>query len=215
MGQKLSDLTSQRVIVLILTMLICIPGFNWNSGLYGAYPSAFMGGLSSLHDAYTAYGNSTSFQQACLFLLHILCQACTVSPLRHPAGTALRVTGSCLCRRRCVHKQSVPRCLTPHWEAFRECTAERFRFAHKKLFVCMQLVVDYVEYDRYALVNRDTGFLLILIVCNNTIGYPGGPERGWGLRTPELFIERCLARRTEPSCTILESVSCAALIACL
>lgn len=72
MGQKLSDLTSQRVIVLILTMLICIPGFNWNSGLYGAYPSAFMGGLSSLHDAYTAYGNSTSFQQACLSLLDSL-----------------------------------------------------------------------------------------------------------------------------------------------
>ena len=39
MGQKLSDLTSQRVIVLILTMLIMIPGFNWNSGLYGGYDS--------------------------------------------------------------------------------------------------------------------------------------------------------------------------------
>ena len=72
MGQKLSDLTSQRVIVLILTMLICIPGFNWNSGLYGGYPSAFVGGLGGLHDAYTAYGNSTSFQQACLSLLHSL-----------------------------------------------------------------------------------------------------------------------------------------------
>lgn len=57
----------------------------------------------------------------------------------------------------------------------------------------MQQVADYVEYARYALVNRDTGFLLILIVCNNTIGYPGGPERGWGLRTPELSSKRCLA----------------------
>ena len=43
MGQKLSDLTSQRVIVLILAMLIMIPGFNWNSGLYGDYNSNFFG----------------------------------------------------------------------------------------------------------------------------------------------------------------------------
>jgi len=63
-GQKLSDLTSQRVIVLILAMLIMIPGFNWNSGLYGNYNSNFVGGLSVLHDAFLANGNSTGFQQA-------------------------------------------------------------------------------------------------------------------------------------------------------
>ena len=79
----------------------------------------------------------------------------------------------------------------------------------------MQQVADYVEYDRYALVNRDTGFLLILIVCNNTIGYPGGPERGWGLRTPELSSERCLARQPEPTYSILGFTSWAAPIACL
>lgn len=61
-GQKLSDLTSQRVIVLILTMLIMIPGFNWNSGLYGGYDSIFGGGLSMLHDGYLANGNTTGFQ---------------------------------------------------------------------------------------------------------------------------------------------------------
>ena len=63
MGQKLSDLTSQRVIVLILAMLIMIPGFNWNSGLYGDYSSNFFGGLSILHDAFLASGNTTGFQQ--------------------------------------------------------------------------------------------------------------------------------------------------------
>lgn len=63
-GQKLSDLTSQRVIVLILAMLIMIPGFNWNSGLYGNYNSNFVGGLSVLHDAFLANGNSAGFQQA-------------------------------------------------------------------------------------------------------------------------------------------------------
>ena len=66
-GQKLSDLTSQRVIVLILAMLIMIPGFNWNSGLYGDYNSNFFGGLSILHDAFLASGNTTGFQQASHF----------------------------------------------------------------------------------------------------------------------------------------------------
>lgn len=62
-GQKLSDLTSQRVIVLILAMLIMIPGFNWNSGLYGDYNTNFVGGLSILHDAFLASGNTTGFHQ--------------------------------------------------------------------------------------------------------------------------------------------------------
>ena len=62
-GQKLSDLTSQRVIVLILAMLIMIPGFNWNSGLYGDYNTNFIGGLSILHDAFLASGNTTGFHQ--------------------------------------------------------------------------------------------------------------------------------------------------------
>jgi hypothetical protein len=62
-GQKLSDLTSQRVIVLILTMLIMIPGFNWNCGLYGGYNDVSDGGLHMLHDTYLADGNTTGFQQ--------------------------------------------------------------------------------------------------------------------------------------------------------
>ena len=57
--------------------------------------------------------------------------------------------------------------------------------------MCTQEVADYVQYDRFALVNRETGFVLILIICNNTIGYPGGVERGYWLRTPELSFKRC------------------------
>ena len=58
------------------------------------------------------------------------------------------------------------------------------------LGVCMQQVADYVRDDIFPLVNRDTGFMLILIICNNTIGYPGGPERGYWLRTPEFSVTR-------------------------
>lgn len=55
----------------------------------------------------------------------------------------------------------------------------------------LQDIADYVQYDRYALVNRETGFVLILMICNSTIGYPGGFDRSYWLRTPELAIQRC------------------------
>lgn len=82
MGQKLSDLTSQRVIVLILTMLIMIPGFNWNSGLYGNYNNISDGGLKMMHDIYLADGNTTGFQQvstqaACPAILDASWPKCT------------------------------------------------------------------------------------------------------------------------------------------
>ncbi len=80
-GQKLSDLTSQRVIVLILTMLIMIPGFNWNSGLYGNFNNISDGGLKMMHDIFLADGNSTGFQQ--------------VPPLQHlPSCLPQRSNGS-------------------------------------------------------------------------------------------------------------------------
>ena len=89
-GQKLSDLTSQRVIVLILTMLIMIPGFNWNSGLYGGYDSIFDGGLSMLHDGYLANGNTTGFQ-----LVRILCHLIPCESDQHCLG---RQFSSILCQ---------------------------------------------------------------------------------------------------------------------
>jgi hypothetical protein len=73
-GQRLSDLTSQRVIVLILAMLVVIPGFNWNSGLYGGYNDVAEGGLQMLHDTFLAEGNSSAFQsvRTPLRLFHLL-----------------------------------------------------------------------------------------------------------------------------------------------
>ena len=100
MGQKLSDLTSQRVIVLILAMLIMIPGFNWNSGLYGDYNSNFFGGLSILHDAFLASGNTTGFQQvslsprsSCPCILH----GCRKSPFHRKRSMYLTLSTTLPC----------------------------------------------------------------------------------------------------------------------
>lgn len=51
---------------------------------------------------------------------------------------------------------------------------------------------DYHQGVVFPLVNRDTSFLLILIVCNNTLGYGDGPDIGIGRRTPELSIRECV-----------------------
>ena len=64
-GQKLSDLTSQRVVVGILTMLFFIPGFASNYMLWGTYTSLAGGGLQMLHDLFIAQGNSSSFVTVC------------------------------------------------------------------------------------------------------------------------------------------------------
>ena len=61
MGQKLSDLTSQRVVVGILTMLFFIPGFASNYMLWGAYPSLAGGALPMLHTLFLAQGGTPSF----------------------------------------------------------------------------------------------------------------------------------------------------------
>lgn len=55
-----------------------------------------------------------------------------------------------------------------------------------------QAVGDYHRGVVFPLVNRKTSFLLILIVCNNTLGYEGGPDIGYGRRTPELSIRECV-----------------------
>lgn len=87
-GQKLSDLTSQRVIVLILTMLLIIPGFNWNCGLYGGYNNISDGGLKMLHDIYLADGNTTGFQQ-------VSSQKCTNQCLVESQTGIVASVGSC------------------------------------------------------------------------------------------------------------------------
>ncbi len=44
----------------------------------------------------------------------------------------------------------------------------------------------------FPLVNRDTSFLLILIICNKTLGFGDGPDIGSARRTPELSIRECV-----------------------
>lgn len=60
MGQKLSDLTTQKVIVGILAILLIIPVFNIYSGLYGTYSGLSQGGLQILHDLYLVVSLQTS-----------------------------------------------------------------------------------------------------------------------------------------------------------
>ena len=51
-GQKLSDLTTLRVVIGILALLLIIPAFNINSGLYGDASLINYGGLNMLHNTY-------------------------------------------------------------------------------------------------------------------------------------------------------------------
>ena len=60
----------------------------------------------------------------------------------------------------------------------------------------LQAVNDYHQGVVFQLVNRDTNYLLILIVCNNTLGYTDGPDVGYTRRTPELSIRKCAAPAT-------------------
>jgi hypothetical protein len=65
----------------------------------------------------------------------------------------------------------------------------------------LQAVNDYHQGVVFQLVNRDTNYLLILIVCNNTLGYTDGPDVGYTRRTPELSIRKCAAPATAvPNC---------------
>lgn len=75
-GQKLSDLTSQRVVVGILAMLFFIPGFASNYIIWGTYPSLAGGALPMLHDLFLAQGASPSFDL-----------------VRPPCGAAARARG--------------------------------------------------------------------------------------------------------------------------
>ena len=64
-GQRLADLSAARVVVGVLALLLAIPGFNINSGLYGDPPPLALGGLTMLHDAYLAGGGrSPAFDAA-------------------------------------------------------------------------------------------------------------------------------------------------------
>ena len=44
-GQKLSNLTTSRVVVLVLSMLFILPAFNIGGGMYGSPPDLGIDGL--------------------------------------------------------------------------------------------------------------------------------------------------------------------------
>ena len=44
-GQKLSNLTTSRVVVLVLSMLFILPAFNIGGGMYGTPPDLGIDGL--------------------------------------------------------------------------------------------------------------------------------------------------------------------------
>ena len=69
-GQKLSDLTTQKVIVGILALLLIIPVFNIYSGLYGTYSSLVQGGLRMLHNLYLDVGFTKTL------LCHVMLKIC-------------------------------------------------------------------------------------------------------------------------------------------
>jgi hypothetical protein len=77
------------------------------------------------------------------------------------------------------------------------------------LGILVQAVADYQSAVVWPLVNRDTEQLLILIVCNVSLGYADGPDTGVDLRTPELSIRRCAL------CTYIVGLRCLSGLAAL
>lgn len=76
MGQKLSDLTTQKVIVGILAMLLIVPAFNIYSGLYGDYAGLTQGGLQILHDLYLDVRRLCFLADTRCAALHVLSAPC-------------------------------------------------------------------------------------------------------------------------------------------
>lgn len=62
-GQKLSDLTTLRVVIGILALLLIVPAFNITSALYGNAPTINYGGLVMLHDVFVVVRPCKSQQQ--------------------------------------------------------------------------------------------------------------------------------------------------------
>ena len=79
MGQKLSDLTTQKVIVGILAMLLIVPAFNIYSGLYGDYAGLTQGGLQILHDLFLDVGPLCFPADIPCAALHLLSTPCRPS----------------------------------------------------------------------------------------------------------------------------------------
>lgn len=87
-GQKLSDLTTSRVVLLVLAMLFVLPVFNIGSGIYGTAPSLGSAGIKVgyvLYDSMPECCVPKNFadrrqQDACCYVAH--CVACSMAVLR-------------------------------------------------------------------------------------------------------------------------------------
>lgn len=63
-GQKLSDLTTLRVVIGILALLLIVPAFNIASSLYGNAPTINHGGLIMLYQVYAQVSHTFQMQLA-------------------------------------------------------------------------------------------------------------------------------------------------------
>jgi hypothetical protein len=73
-GQKLSELTTRRVVLGVLTMVFVLPYWEIANGVYGEPPNYDELGLTSLHNQAVLDYPGPVFQQAlevCLHLLHL------------------------------------------------------------------------------------------------------------------------------------------------
>ncbi|KAL4852756.1 Ras guanine nucleotide exchange factor W [Chlorella vulgaris] len=63
-GEKLTELTIRKVVVMVLLVMFAMPVFDVSVGYYGGPLMLDNGGLSMLHASYGAMGNSSAFQAA-------------------------------------------------------------------------------------------------------------------------------------------------------
>ncbi|GAB4816167.1 hypothetical protein N2152v2_003213 [Parachlorella kessleri] len=63
-GEKLSELTIRKVIIMVLALLFLLPLFEPTVGWYGSAPTLDKGGLELLHAMYGTEGNSSAFGEA-------------------------------------------------------------------------------------------------------------------------------------------------------
>ena len=63
-GQKLSELTTKRVVLGVLLMVLILPFLDIQNTIYGEDPSYSQDGLTSLHNLATLDADSALFQSA-------------------------------------------------------------------------------------------------------------------------------------------------------
>lgn len=65
-GQQLSELTTRRVVLGVLTMVLVLPYWDVTNSVYGSAPDYSAGGLASLHRQALAGGADSALLQSAL-----------------------------------------------------------------------------------------------------------------------------------------------------